>query len=130
MFPIAIVAGVIGALVSTAQGASWLSDHVDSSKSAASAGGKAEAKPETDARTSSSFEAALAAQVTGQSMPANNTVTPSSSNVTNAQQHATGYDTLERTKAGIEAYSHIAEKRVGHAQASQGKADDSPITRS
>ena len=47
MFPIAIIAGVIGAVVSTAQGASWVSNHLDSSKAAASAGGKGEAKPQS-----------------------------------------------------------------------------------
>jgi hypothetical protein len=61
MFPLAIIAGVVGAVASAAKGASWLSDQLDSTKGSASAGGKTEAKPATTAKASQ-FEAALAAQ--------------------------------------------------------------------
>ena len=50
MFPIAIIAGVIGAVVSGGQGASWLSKRADSANGAGSAGGKCEAQPLTDAK--------------------------------------------------------------------------------
>ena len=77
MFPIAIIAGVIGAVVSTAAGCvlgvgpPWIVE------GASSAGGKADAKSQADAKPSPSFEAALAAQVTGQSVPASTaTATP------------------------------------------------------
>jgi hypothetical protein len=112
MFPIAIVAGVIGAVVSTAQGASWVSDHIGSSSDTASAGGKTGATSATSTASSlsPSFEAALAAQVTGQSVPSNasaTTATPASAHV--AQQFGTDYDALERAKAGISAYSRVGE---------------------
>ena len=127
MFPIAIIAGVIGAVVSGAQGASWVSDHLDSSK-AASAGGKAEATPQADAKAPS-FDAALAAQVTGQSVPASTPVTSTQSSVP-VSQLGTSYDTLARTNAGIAAYSHIGEHRNSQAKQSTGTSDDSPVTRS
>ncbi|HME24075.1 MAG TPA: hypothetical protein VKI44_22545 [Acetobacteraceae bacterium] len=128
MFPIAIIAGVIGAVVSGVQGASWVSDHLDSSKAAASAGGKAEAKPQADAKAPS-FDAALAAQVTGQSVPASTPVTSTQSSVP-VSQLGTDYDTLARTKAGILAYSHVGEHRNSQAKQSTGTSDDSPVTRS
>ena len=130
MFPIAIIAGVIGAVVSTAQGASWASDHLGSSK-AASAGGKAAATSQPDAKTSASFEAALAAQVTGQSVPAGSATTSSAaSSVTSTQQYGTDYDTLARTSAGITAYGRAAEHRAGSAPSTQDTTSDSQITRS
>ena len=119
MFPIAIVAGVIGAVVSGAQGASWLSDHIGSTKNTASVGGKSEPTSQTDAKSSPSFEAALAAQVTGQSVPSSasaTTATPASAHV--AQQFGTDYDALERAKAGISAYSRVGEHH----------SSDSPVT--
>ena len=130
MFPIAIVAGVIGAVVSGAQGASWLSDHIGSTKNTASAGGKSEPTSQTDAKSSPSFEAALAAQVTGQSVP-----TSTSTPVTSTQSSVpvsplgTSYDTLARTTAGIAAYSQVGEHRNGHTKQSTG-TDDTPVTRS
>ncbi len=118
MFPIAIIAGVIGAAVSVAQGASWVQDHVGSSGDSTSVGGKSDAKAQTSAGLSPSFEAALAAQVTGQSVPASTTGSATSAS-TAAVHQATGYDTLERTKAGLAAYSHLGEHRNTH---------DNPVT--
>jgi hypothetical protein len=129
MFPIAIIAGVIGAVVSGAQGASWVSDHVGSSKDTASVGGKSETTSQTDAKSSSPFEAALAAQVTGQSVPASKAVTPTQSSVP-VSQLGTDYDTLERTKAGITAYSQVGEHRNSHAKQSTGTSDAGSVTRS
>jgi hypothetical protein len=128
MFPIAIVAGVIGAVVSGAQGVSWLSDHIGSTKNTASAGGKAEPTSQTDTKAPS-FDAALAAQVAGQSVPTSTPVTPTQSSVP-VSQLGTSYDTLARTNAGIAAYSQVGEHRNGHAKQSTGTSDDSPVTRS
>lgn len=129
MFPIAIIAGVIGAVVSGAQGASWVSDHLDSSKAAASAGGKSETTSQTDAKSSPRFEAALAAQVAGQSVPASKAVTSTQSSVP-VSQIGTDYDTLERTKAGIAAYSQVGEHRNSHAKQSTANSDAGSVTRS
>ena len=129
MFPIAIVAGVIGAVVSGAQGASWLSDHIGSTKNTASVGGKSEPTSQTDAKSSPSFEAALAAQVTGQSVPTSTPVTSTQSSLP-VPPLRTSYDTLARTTAGIAAYSQVGEHRNGHAKQSTGTSDDSPVTRS
>jgi hypothetical protein len=124
MFPIAIIAGVIGAVVSTAQGASWVSDQVNSSTGTVSAGGKTEAKAQT-ATSTSPFEAALAAQVAGQSVQASPAVTTSSSNVTPSQQ-VTDYDTLQRTQAGIAAYGRVGE----HHAKTPTHASDGAVTAS
>jgi hypothetical protein len=129
MFPIAIIAGVIGAVVSGAQGASWLSDHLDASKETASVGGKSETASQTVAKSSSPFEAALTAQVTGQSVPASTAVRSTQSGVP-VSQLGTDYDTLERTKAGIVAYSQVGEHRNSHAKESTGSSDASSVTRS
>ena len=128
MFPIAIVAGVIGAVVSGAQGASWLSDHIGSTKNTASAGGKSEPTSQTDAKSTSPFEAALAAQVTGQSVPTSTPVTSTQSSLP-VPPLRTSYDTLARTTAGIAAYSQVGEHRNGHTKQSTG-TDDTPVTRS
>jgi hypothetical protein len=132
MFPIAIVAGVIGAVVSTAQGASWIQDHLGSSGDASSVGGKSDAKSPSSAGTSPSFEAALAAQVTGQSVPTSTTTGTTGTAVaaTVASVHqATAYDTLERTKAGIATYGHVGEHRNGHAKSSNGATDEHLATK-
>ena len=129
MFPIAIVAGVIGAVVSGAQGASWLSDHIGSTKNTASAGGKSEPTSQTDAKSTSPFEAALAAQVTGQSVPTSTPVTSTQSSLP-VPPLGTSYDTLARTTAGIAAYSQVGEHRNGHTKQSTGTSDDNPVTRS
>jgi len=119
MFPLLAIGGVIGAVVSVAKGASWLSDQLDSTKNAASAGGKLESRPANEAKTSP-FEAALAAQVAGQSLPTS-TATPSAqvASVT-AMQHGTDYDALARMKAGAFAYSHLGEHHSHQKPASHG----------
>jgi hypothetical protein len=131
MFPIAIVAGVIGAAVSSAQGASWLQDHLGASGDASSVGSKSDAKPQgASAGVSPSFQAALAAQVTGQSVPTTAASTaPTGSSVASIPQ-TTSYDMLARTKAGIAAYSQSGEHHNGHAKTSDSTADDRLITQS
>jgi hypothetical protein len=129
MFPIAIIAGVIGAVVSTAQGASWVSNHLDSSKAAASAGGKGEAKPQTDAKATS-FDATLAAQVAGQGVPASPAAVAAAPSHLPPPQHATTYDTLARTQAGIVAYSHVGEHHGSHARPKPNAGDGQGVTSS
>ena len=68
MLPLLALGGVIGAVMSAAKGVSWLSGQLDTTKTAASAGGKAATTPETTAKMSQ-FAATLAAQVAGQSVP-------------------------------------------------------------
>jgi hypothetical protein len=95
MLPILVVGGVIGAVVSALQGASWISDQLGPSN-AASAGGKGAPKSSAEAKTSP-FETALAAAAS--LLPAT---------------HGTDYNALARMKAGITAYSHVGEHRANH----------------
>jgi hypothetical protein len=122
MFPIAIVAGVIGAAVSVAQGASWVQNHVGPSGSASSVGGKSDATSQTSGSTSASFDAVLAAQAAGQSVPTSTTSTPvsTSSALTTQAHQLTSYDTLERTKAGVAAYSHAGQHRNSEKASESG----------
>jgi hypothetical protein len=124
MFPLVAIGGVIGAIVSVAKGASWLSDQLGSTKGTGSVGGKTEVKPGSDAKASS-FQAALAAQAAGQSVPPSASTAPTtlpaaaSSAMLPAQQHGPDYDAIARMKAGIFAYSHVGEHRDGHDKATQ-----------
>jgi hypothetical protein len=133
MFPLIAIGGAIGAVVSVIQGASWLSGQLDSSKSTTSVGGKPEAKPQAQA-LSSQFEAALAAQAAGQTLPAAAgavAASPASAAILPAA-HGTDYDTLARMKAGTVAYSHVGEHRSNRANDAKptGAEDDRPVTRS
>jgi hypothetical protein len=136
MLPLLVVGGVIGAVVSAIQGGSWLSDHLGAAGSAATAGGKGEVTPQTQARLSS-FEAALAAQAAGQTLPTGTaTAAPASGPTTSAaivsQTHGLDYDALARMKAGIMAYSHVGQHHGDHTGSAKppGSADDEPVTRS
>jgi hypothetical protein len=109
MFPLVAIGGAIGAVMSIAKGAEWLSDQIRE-KDAASAGGKSGATKLTDAQAAS-FAATLAAQTAGQSVPASTAI----SAPTMAPMQATGPDenAAARAKAGVLAYSHIGEHH-GH----------------
>ena len=126
MLPLLAVGGVIGAVMSIAKGASWLSDQFDSATSSASAGGKADAVP-TDAKASS-FETTLAAQAAGQAVPpgvsdvASTTMTgPVASPTMMPALHGTDYEALARMRAGLFAYSHQNQNQ-------SDKKDDNPVT--
>ncbi len=123
MFPIVAIGGVIGAVFSVAKGASWLADQLDSSKSTASVGGKGEAKPATSeaATKASPFEAALSAQVAGQTLPAS----PSAASV--PVLHAPDYDASARIKAGVVAYNHIGEHRGNHGKPHPAAGSDNDV---
>lgn len=130
MLPILVVGGVIGAVVSALQGASWISDQLGPSN-AASAGGKGAPKSSAEA-TTSPFETALAAQAAGQTMPtapatmapapaltAPSVAAPAITGAAAAASllpatHGTDYNALARMKAGITAYSHVGEHRANH----------------
>jgi hypothetical protein len=129
MFPIAIIAGVIGAVVSRAEGATWASQHLGSSKSS-SVGSKTAASVEADAKATPSFEATLAAQVTGQSVPTSTTSALSATSTVAATQQLTDYDTLARTQAGIAAYTQVGEHHNSHAGSKSDASDVSPLIRS
>jgi hypothetical protein len=118
MLPLIAIGGVIGAIVSAAKGASWLSDQVNGSTKSASAGGKGGLTPLTEAQTSS-FAATLAAQGAGQGVPSSAlaTAAPAPAPTMIPQLHATGYDTLARLQAGTVAYSQIGQHNSHHAGA-------------
>jgi hypothetical protein len=134
MFPLIAIAGAISAVASVAKGASWLSAHVGASKTA-SAGGNAEVKPRASGKASP-FEAVLAAQAAGQTLPGNATGSPAAKSAAPSAMvspiHGTDYDTLARMQAGMAAYSRIGDHHGNHAGAagSTGSEDDKPITRS
>ncbi|MGC1413517.1 MAG: hypothetical protein WA864_31755 [Acetobacteraceae bacterium] len=119
MLPLLAIGGVIGALMSTAKGASWLSGQLDPTKGAASASGKAAATPATAARMSQ-FAATLAAQAAGQNVPASAQAAAS----VPVQQHISAYDTTARIKAGLVAYGQIGEHRTHHSRPLDGTASD------
>jgi hypothetical protein len=114
MLPLLAIGGVIGAVMSAAKGVSWLSGQLDSTKAAASAGGKAATTPATSAKMSQ-FAATLAAQVAGQNVP----VSPQTTASVPVQQHVTAYDTAARIKAGLAAYGQVGEHR-NHAKPQAG----------
>ena len=123
MIPLVAIGGVIGAVMSVAKGASWLSDQI-SDKGAASAGGKTSSASLTEAQASS-FAATLAAQTAGQSVPVS---AASPAPATTASVLGTGPDenAAARAKAGVLAYSNIGQHHghragaIGHP-ASNGK---------
>ncbi len=120
MLPLLAIGGVIGAVMSAAKGVSWLSGQLDSTKTTASAGGKAATTPATAAKMSQ-FAATLAAQVAGQSVPVSAQTT--AANVP-LQQHVSDYDTAARIKAGLVAYGQIGEHRGHHSKPLDGAAND------
>jgi hypothetical protein len=129
MLPLLAVGGVIGAVMSVAKGASWVSDQLGLTSSATSAGGKAQPKPGTTGNTASvsQFEATLAAQVAGPSVPAS---TPNLASVTPVQpQYGTNYDALARINAGVSAYNHIGEHR-DHQTQPPSADDNTTVARS
>ena len=121
MFPLIAIGGVIGAVMSAAKGASWLSDQL-SDTGAATAGGKSSPTKLTEAQASS-FAATLAAQTAGQSMPISTT---NAAPATMASVQATGPDenAAARAKAGVLAYSHIGEHHGHRAGAIKQPAGD------
>jgi hypothetical protein len=121
MFPLVAIGGAIGAVMSIAKGASWLSDQI-SDKGAASAGGKAGPKPLTEAQASA-FAATLAAQTAGQTVPASPASPPPA---VSAMPQVTGPDenAAARAKAGVLAYSHIGEHHGHRAGAIKPPAGD------
>jgi hypothetical protein len=139
MLPLLVVGGVIGAVMSIAKGASWLSDQVDSATSSAAAGGKAAAPAVADTKTSA-FETTLAAQAAGQPLPVNagnaasaipaSSTTPVSSSTMVPELHGSDYEQLARVRAGLFAYSHVGEhhdqNQVGQNQV--GGKDTNPVT--
>ena len=110
MFPLVAIGGVIGAVMSVAKGASWLSDQI-SDKAAASAGGKTSSASLTEAQASS-FAATLAAQTAGQSVPLS-TANPAPSVLASMQAAGPDENAAARAKAGVLAYSHIGQHH-GH----------------
>jgi hypothetical protein len=134
MFPFVAIAGAISAAASVIKGASWIADQLDSSRTT-SAGSKVGVKPQTEAKASS-FEAALAAQAAGQTLPGGSTSAEAAKNSTPyawvQPTRGTDYDTLARMQAGLAAYGHIGERHGNDAgSARQSSADGrAPITRS
>jgi len=126
MLPLIAIGGVIGAVMSLAKGASWLSDQLEQ-PTGASAGGKVDTTAASDA-SASAFEAALTAQSAGSPVPAgpSASATPATTTVAATQTHGTDYASLARMHAGLFAYSYIGERQNG--QDDHGKQSDAPVT--
>jgi hypothetical protein len=134
MFPLIAIGGAISAVVSVVHGTSWLSGKLGMAKSAAAAGPTATANPQTNA-LSSRFEAALAAQATGQTLPGSTIGGAAKSPTLPAMTpliHGTDYDSLARMNAGMAAYSQIGEHHGNRAGVTRapGADDDKPVTQS
>lgn len=114
MFPIAIVGGIIGAVVSVAKAADWLSDKLDSAKGAGSVGGKPGPTKLTEAQASA-FATTLAAQTAGQGLPPSLPVSTAPTAI--PQLNGTDHAMLDRMKAGLMAYDHVGERHGNHAGA-------------
>ena len=133
MFPIAVIGGVIGAVISAAEGASWLSRQIDTAKTSASVGGKGDGKTDTSGSSTSGenkvsqFEATLAAQVAGQNQPV--TATTSSSTVATTLT-GPSYDTVARMKAGLIAYAQVGDHRGNDSATASGVNQDRAAARS
>jgi hypothetical protein len=133
MFPLIAIAGVISAVASAAKGASWLSDKVNPTGTAAASGGKTGVKPPTDAKVSP-FEATLAAQAAGQTLPGSSTGTVVATRPMTSPMvppiHGTDYDSLARMQAGLTAYGQIGQHHGNHAGSAKppGAEDGKPIT--
>jgi hypothetical protein len=128
MLPLIAIGGAISAVASVIKGVSWVADQLGSSKAATAAADKAKIAP---------FEAALAAQAAGQTVPGSGGTaalpanTPAPIGIV-PTTHGTDYDTLARMQAGFAAYNHIGEHRANHAGADNKTAtnDVKPVTRS
>jgi hypothetical protein len=114
MLPIAIVGGAIGAIVSIAKGVEWVSEKVDSSQGAGSAGGKSAPAKLTVAQAAS-FSAALAAQTAGQVLPPS--LPLDTGPISTPQMNGTDYAILDHIRAGTTAYNQVGEHYGHHAGA-------------
>jgi hypothetical protein len=128
MFPIIAIGGAISAATSLIKGASWLSDHLGPSSTAAASGGKAAVKSQPQAMASP-FEAALAAQSAGQSMPGSGmggaaTGSAATGGVMSAATVPPIHGTDYRMQAGIAAYDHIGEHHGNRAAPARPEGTD------
>jgi len=122
MLPLLAIGGVIGAIMSVAKGASWVSDQIGPAS-----GAEATAKSEKQAQTAKAapFEKALAAQAAGPSVPTRGTIAPAPAAAVPAAgpasagilaaTHGTDYDSLARMQAGIAAYGSVGERHGHHS---------------
>jgi hypothetical protein len=130
MLPLIALGGVISAVGSVIKGASWLSDKLSSTSAPAASAVNPAAK--TDAKFSP-FEAALKAQVAGQTLPGSSAGATAATSLTSSSAvpltHGTDYDSLARMQAGMAAYSQIGEHHGNHPGAANpvGTIDDKPI---
>jgi hypothetical protein len=132
MLPLIAIGGAISAVASVFKGASWLSDKLSSSSSSTSAASAVNPAAKTDAKFAP-FEAALKAQVAGQTLPGSSAGATAATSLTSSSAvpltHGTDYDSLARMQAGMAAYSQIGEHRGNHPGAATppGAVDDKPI---
>jgi hypothetical protein len=133
VFPLIAIAGVVSAVVSVAQGTSWLSGKINPANAGATSGSKAAAKPPADAKVSP-FEATLAAQAAGQTLPGSRTGTVAAMSPMASSMvppiHGADYDSLARMKAGLAAYGQIGQHHGNHTGSAKpsGAEDDKSIT--
>ena len=116
------IGGVIGAVISAAKGASWLSDQLDSTKAAASAGGKARQsrRPRPGCRSSRRLSRH---KLPGRAcLPVRCFAT--TANVLASTQHVTGYDTAARTRLASRHMAISASIAASHRSRTRGAASD------
>ena len=122
MFPILAIASVVSATAAVIKGAVWLADQMSNDDKAAPVAEKGAAKS-GDAAASGPFQAALSAQMAGQTMPGAPTVppvsgsptTPSaavSTDATVATLQLSKDDVRARVQAGMTAYGRVGERHA------------------
>ena len=133
MVPILAIASVVSATAAVIKGAVWLADQMSSDGKAGPVADKGAPKP-GDAAASGPFQAALSAQMAGQTMPGAPTVppisgaptapgAPVSTDATVATLQLSKDDVRARVQAGMTAYGRVGERHAEPTGLSADRAD-------
>ncbi len=133
MFPILAIASAVSATAAVIKGAVWLADQLSSDGKAGQIADKGAPKP-GDAAVSGPFQAALSAQMAGQTMPGAPTVppvslapsspgAPVSAEATVATLQLSKDDVRARVQAGMTAYGLVGDRQPDH----RGQSDDDSV---
>ncbi len=133
MVPILAIASVVSATAAVIKGAVWLADQISSDGKAGPVADKGAPKP-GDAAASGPFQAALSAQMAGQTMPGAPTVppvsgaptapgAPVSADATVATLQLSKDDVRARVQAGMTAYGRVGERHTEPTGLSADRAD-------
>lgn len=133
MFPILAIASAVSATAAVIKGAVWLADQLSSDGKAGQVAEKGVPKS-GDAAVSGPFQAALSAQMAGQTMPGAPTVSPVSvapsppgaavsADATVATLQLSKEDVRARVQAGMTAYGRVGDRQPEH----RGQSDEHSV---